>query len=39
MKQVMNEVTYEKRAKGGMRLTMLKYLSASPTEEGDNHAD
>jgi len=39
MKQVMNEVTYEKRAEGGMRLTMLKYLTSTPDEEGGSDAD
>lgn len=39
MKQVMDEVTYEKRAEGGMRLTMIKRLAGRSNEGVNGHAD
>lgn len=37
MKQVMDEVTYQKRTEGGMRLTMLKRMTQQAAQEGQSH--
>lgn len=39
MKQVMDEVIYEKRPEGGMRLTMVKRLAEDTSQGVNGHAD